>query len=160
MHRARGLSLAFLLLGVGTACSSGGDATRLPDVEVTSLDATQTVNLADIDGPAVINLWATWCAPCRREMPEFQSVHEERGSAIRFVGVNVGDDAEEALAFVDEVGVTYDQFSDPDGLVSTALSTSVMPVTIVVDADGVIVERHLGALDVAGLDEAIDQALR
>lgn len=126
---------------------------------MTSLDGAETVNLADLAGPAVVNLWATWCAPCRREMPEFQTVHEARGDSIAFVGVNVGDDAPEALAFVEETGVTYDQYADPDGLVSTALSTSAMPVTLVIDADGNVVERHLGALDVDGLNEAIDRAL-
>jgi thiol-disulfide isomerase/thioredoxin len=153
----RQIAAVAVVLGV-VACSAGDDA-RLPDLEVTSLDGSTTVNLAALDGPAVVNLWATWCAPCRREMPEFQAVHDERGDSIAFIGVNVGDDNDKALAFLEQTGVTYDQFADPDGMVSTALSTSAMPVTLVIDGAGDIVERHLGAMDVDGLNAAIDRAL-
>lgn len=135
------------------------DVERLPDVEIASLAGGETSNLADIDGPAVINLWATWCAPCRREIPDFEEVHRARGDAIRFVGVNVGEDADQAIAFLDELDVTYDQFLDPEGYVVTELEATAMPVTIVIDADGGITTRHLGPLDRDGLNTAIDEAL-
>jgi thiol-disulfide isomerase/thioredoxin len=107
----------------------------------------------------VINLWATWCAPCRREIPDFEEVHRARGDAIRFVGVNAGEDADRALGFLDEFDVTYDQFLDPEGYVITELEATAMPVTVVIDADGAITTRHLGPLDQAGLNRAIDEAL-
>jgi thiol-disulfide isomerase/thioredoxin len=136
--------------------SCGGDATaRLPDVEVESFDGGEVV-LSSIDGPAVVNLWATWCAPCRREIPDFEAVHRERGDDVRFVGVNVGDDADDARAFLDEVGATYDQYRDPEGFVVTALGTSTMPVTLIVAADGTIVTTHLGPMDRDDLHDAID----
>lgn len=155
---------------VGTAADQGGRTTvapverddaaeRLPDVAIAELDGGGSSNLADIDGPAVINLWATWCAPCRREIPDFEEIHRARGDTIRFVGINVGEDADQALSFLDELDVSYDQFLDPEGFVVTELKATAMPVTIVIDADGVVTTRHLGPLDQDGLNDAIDDAL-
>lgn len=132
---------------------------RLPDVEIVTLDDGTTTSLADIDGPAVVNLWATWCAPCRREIPDFEAVHQARGDEVRFVGINIGEDAEDAQAFLDEVGATYDQYLDSAGFVVTELQTATMPVTLVLDAEGAISTRHLGPMDQDDLDAAIDQAL-
>lgn len=131
----------------------------LPDVDLVGLVSGETTSLADIEGPAVINLWATWCAPCRAEIPDFEEVHQARSDEVRFVGVNVGEDASDAQEFLDEVGVSYDQFSDPGGEVSTALRATAMPVTVVIDGNGNVTTRHLGPLDQDGLNEAIDEAL-
>ena len=150
-----GAAVALSLLGAG--CSSGSGST-LPDVDVVSLDGSETINLAEIEGPAVVNLWATWCGPCRREIPAFEAVHQARGDTVRFVGVNVGEDADVAAEYLAEVGVTYDQFSDTEGYVVTELETSAMPVTIVIDADGEISTRKLGPMDTDALDAAIDAA--
>lgn len=140
------------------ACGGPSDDV-LPDVEVEPLDGGSSVSLADIEGPAVVNLWATWCAPCRAEIPAFEAVHQARGDEVRFVGINIGEDADRAREFVDEVGATYDQFLDPIGDVVTELETSTMPVTIVLDGDDAISLRHLGPMDEADLDDAIDDAL-
>jgi thiol-disulfide isomerase/thioredoxin len=132
---------------------------RLPDVELVALDGSETTSLADIEGPAVVNLWATWCAPCRREIPDFQAVHEERGDEVRFVGINIGEDPEDAAAFLDDVGATYDQYLDSAGYVVTELETATMPVTLVLDADGAISTKHLGPMDQNDLRAAITTAL-
>jgi len=132
---------------------------RLPAVEIVALDGGGTTSLADIDGPAVVNLWATWCAPCRREIPDFEAVHQARSDEVRFVGINIGEDADDAQAFLDEVGATYDQYLDSEGFVVTELQTATMPVTLVLDADGAISTRHLGPMDQDDLDAAIDEAL-
>jgi thiol-disulfide isomerase/thioredoxin len=162
--RGRGRGLALLIVGglVLSACGSGGSAADgdvLPDVEIENFDGSGPISLADIDGPAVVNLWATWCAPCRREIPDFEAVHQARSDEVRFVGVNIGEGSDRAADFLAEVGATYDQFLDSEGLVVTELRTTTMPVTVVIDADGVITERHLGPLDQDGLNAAIDGAL-
>ena len=66
-------TLPALVLG---ACGGSDDAGgRLPDVEVETLRGGEAFRLDELEGPAVVNLWATWCAPCKRELPEFEAVH-------------------------------------------------------------------------------------
>jgi cytochrome c biogenesis protein CcmG/thiol:disulfide interchange protein DsbE len=144
----------------GTACGSSDEfAEPLPDVQVTPLAGGDAMSLSDIEGPAVINLWATTCVPCLTEIPAFESVHRSRGRTIRFVGLNIGESAEQAAPFVESVGATYDQFLDELGHATTALEASAMPTTIVVDAGGNIATRHIGQMNVADLNSAIDDAL-
>ena len=155
-------AVALVAVVMLAACGSGSDddsGERLPAVEIVPLADGSATTLADIEGPAVVNLWATWCAPCRAEIPDFEEVHRARGDEVRFVGINIGEDAAPAAAFIDEVGATYDQFRDPEGFVVTELRTTAMPVTIVLDADGNVTRRNLGPMDADDLDEAIDVAL-
>ncbi len=150
----------FLAAALLTLAACGGESGEtLPDVDITGLTSGESSQLSDIEGPAVINLWATWCAPCRAEIPDFEEVHQIRNDEVRFVGINVGEDPSVAVAFIDEVGATYDQFADLDGEVSTELRATSMPVTVVIDADGNIITRHLGPLDQQGLNDAIDEAV-
>jgi thiol-disulfide isomerase/thioredoxin len=149
--------LAVVLVSIAGACGGSSSADRLPDVRIEALGEAPLRSLSDVDGPAVVNLWATWCVPCRTEIPDFEEVHLARGD-VEFVGINIGDDPAEAAAFLDEVGATYDQYLDRDGSVVTALDASTMPFTIVIDADGEIVERHSGAMNQSELGAAIDRA--
>ncbi len=163
-RRPRVAAVALFTLVVAACGSSGDDGAsqggdRLPDVEVERFDDGSTISLADIEGPAVVNLWATWCAPCRREIPDFEAVHQSRGDEVRFVGVNIGEDVARASEFLIEVGATYDQFLDAEGYVVTELRTTTMPITLVLDADGAISTRHLGPMDQGDLNDAIDEAL-
>lgn len=179
MIRSRRTGLAVFVAGglLMSACGSSGDGSAasgtdalpsvqaepsgdvLPDVDIERFDGGGTISLADIEGPAIVNLWATWCAPCRREIPDFEAVHQARGDEVRFVGINIGEDSDRAAEFLSEIGATYEQFLDSEGLVVTELRTSTMPVTVVLDANGFITKRHLGPLDQDGLNEAIDEAL-
>lgn len=149
------------------ACGGGGEAVqrsgaageRLPDVELVPLGGGAPIQLSDIEGPAVVNLWATWCAPCRAEIPDFEEVHQARGDEVEFVGINVGEDGDRAAEFIDDVDATYDQFLDSEGFVLTELQAAAMPVTLVLGDDDEVVVRHLGPLDQDGLNDAIDEAL-
>jgi len=147
------------LSAAGGVGSGGDEGETLPAIEITELTTGETARLDEIEGPAVVNLWATWCAPCRAEIPDFEEVHRVRGDEVRFVGINVGEDPERAVEFIDEVGATYDQFLDEIGEVSTELRATSMPVTVVINADGVVTTRHLGPLDQDGLNEAIEETL-
>ncbi len=158
----RSLLLAAVVVVGAAACgSSGGDGAseRLPDVDVAPLEGGDPISLSDIDGPAVVNLWATWCVPCRREIPDFEEVHRARSDEVRFVGINIGEDGAQAAEFLDEVGATYDQFLDPQGFAQTGLEAVSLPVTIVIDADGDVTTRQVGPMDQDDLDAAIDDAL-
>ncbi len=144
----------------------GGPATVLPttslvarplptELEVVDLGGT-AVRLGDLLGtPLVLNVWATSCPPCRREMPALQQVSVELAGRVRILGLDPEDDVEVLQAFVDEVGVGYEQFRDPGGAVIDALGVLAMPTTLMVRADGTIVDIHLGAFTVEGLRAAI-----
>ncbi len=157
--RRRGsASAAAALLVAVSACGSGGTSV-LPDVDVVAMTSGEQTNLGDLDGPAVVNLWFSTCAPCLKEMPDFEAVYRRRGGDVAFVGINIGEDAERAGAFTERVGVTYPQFLDQLGFVQTELGVTTMPTTLVIDADGAIVERHSGPMSQDQLDAAIDSAL-
>ena len=146
------------MLALASGCgSAGGD--RLPDATVTPLDGGAPVSLADLDGPAVLNLWATWCVPCRTEIPDFEAVHQRRRHEVRFVGINVGETTDQAIAFLAEVGATYEQFLDADGGAATELEAITLPVTVVIDGNGDVTARSVGAIDQDELDDAIDRAV-
>ena len=149
--------LAAVCLAAGCGDPVTGDA--LPDVEIEPLTGGAPISLGEVDGPAVVNLWATWCAPCRREIPAFEAVHLARGDTVQFVGINVGETSQQAAEFIAEVGATYDQYLDPKGFVSTGLEATTMPVTVVIDDAGRIVVRHLGEMRQDELEGAIDRAL-
>jgi thiol-disulfide isomerase/thioredoxin len=138
------------------ACGGGGGVEGgLPALELPALDGSGTLRLDEVEGPAVVNLWATWCAPCRRELPDFDAVAAETEGEVRFLGVNVSDRAEDAAAFIDELGIGFEQYLDLDGELSAELGTATLPVTLLVDAEGVIRIEHLGPLDEQGLRDAI-----
>jgi len=148
---------AVLVLG---ACTGGGDdgrSGRLPELELEGLDGGgATLDTGDLRGPAVVNLWATWCKPCREELPAFQQVAADRDD-VRFVGVN-SQETGDARAYLDELGITYDQFVDDRGRLAEELGAAALPVTVVIDADGAITAEHLGPMSVGDLEAALDDA--
>jgi cytochrome c biogenesis protein CcmG/thiol:disulfide interchange protein DsbE len=150
--------LAGAMLALASGCGSAGGE-RLPDATVRPLDGGAPISLADLDGPAVVNLWATWCVPCRAEIPDFEAVHQRRRDEVRFVGINVGETTDQAIAFLAEVGATYEQFLDADGGAATELEAITLPVTVVIDGNGDVTTRSVGAIDQDELDDAIDRAV-
>ncbi|MFP5318204.1 MAG: TlpA family protein disulfide reductase [Acidimicrobiia bacterium] len=119
----------------------------------------ERVRLADLRGrPLVVNFWASWCVPCRKEMPALEAVAERLDGRVQFVGINHQDGAEAAAAFEREVGVRYPSGYDPDGRVAPAFGVVGLPTTVLVDARGRIVARHLGALSDDALSELVRKA--
>ena len=138
----RRVGLAALL--VISACSGSDPSTSLPSLSLDRVDGTGTINLASIEGPALINLWATWCAPCRRELPGIERIHRDAGNDIEVVGINVGDDPAQIRTYLDDLdapAITFTQLADVATDVADYLGASTLPVTLVV-ADGNIVERR------------------
>jgi len=129
------------------ACSNEGQPSALPAVDLTPIDpAGEVLSAADIDGPAVVNLWATWCGPCRKELPAFQAVADRLQGTVAVLGVNQGDDAAPAAAYLADIGVTFPQYLDADGDLTAELRITGLPATLFVAADG-SVDVHSGAVD-------------
>lgn len=142
-----------------TSAASEIGAERLPDLSLPCLTDGPAINISDFDGrPVVVNLWATWCGPCREEMPVLQDAHERYAGEVSFVGVNTKDSPDGAGAFLQEVGVTYPQLVDVDGQLLDRLGIPGLPVTVVLDERGRVATRHVGPLTHETLRELVDGA--
>jgi thiol-disulfide isomerase/thioredoxin len=108
------------------------------------------VQLAALGRPAVLNLWASWCAPCRTELPVMQRFADASGGSVAVLGVVTGDTRDAAAAFAEDVGVTYPSVFDKDSaLQRSGLMPLVLPVTLFVDAQGRV--RHVEASSISDL---------
>jgi len=147
--------LLFLLSAVSTAQAEtdGGAALLdpLPDRPEAPGFVLQDPNgrvhsLADMRGqPVIVNFWATWCPPCRAEMPAMQRAWEQlQGEGIWLVAVNVGEGIEDVTAFLEEVPVTFPVPMDTDMTVSQSWPMRGLPTTFVVDPDGRLAYRAQG----------------
>ena len=117
------------------------------------------MSLADLRGkPVVVNFFASWCVPCVEEMPAFESVHQELGDDVAFVGIALQESPDASRDIVEETGVSYTIGRDPSGAIFEAFDGVNMPSTFVLDADGVVVGVSAGALDADGLRELVQRA--
>lgn len=114
------------------------------------------VTLASLRGrPAVVNFWASWCPPCRKEAPELARFDRERGSLARLVGVDYMDPRRNALAFVREFGWGFPNLVDPRGSLGARYRLVGLPSTYVLDARGRIARRLTGPQTYARLVRAV-----
>lgn len=127
-----------------------------PDFAVQFADGRRT-QLSDWKGqPVVLNFWATWCAPCRDEMPEFVEVYDERQEdGLMIVGINAQESADQAARFMAEYGITFPVALDSRGDVQQLYNVRGLPTTVFIDREGRIVQRWPGRLDRRGLEEAL-----
>lgn len=142
--------------------ASGGTASAdLPGDALPCLNGG-SVGLASLTGtPMVINVWGSWCPPCREELPWFAALHESAGDRLRVVGVDVMDTDAAALRTLIAVGAHYPVVVDQDGRTRGSLGwSSGTPVTLLVSSGGVIVERIVGrAPDEATLRRLVEDDL-
>jgi peroxiredoxin len=147
---------AFALSVVGTvACAAESDAGALldaipdqpeaPGFELEGPDG-KTYSLADMQGkPVIVNFWATWCPPCRAEMPAMQRAWEQlEAEGVMLVAINVGESKGEIDAFLEQVPVDFPLPMDTDMGVSQSWPMRGLPTTFVVDPDGRLVYRAQG----------------
>ncbi len=130
--------------------------TRLPDITLHNA-AGQPVRLADYQGrPLVINLWATWCPPCRREMPVLQQAQNERND-VMFLFVNQGESPGTVTTFLatSGLGLSHVLF-DGSGRLAQQVGSSALPTTLFYDAQGQLIGSHLGELSRASLARALE----
>ena len=131
---------------------------RAPDFTLQTLDGTE-ISLSDLRGQAVLlNFWATWCGPCRAEMPEFQQIYtleKERGFTI--VAVDFQEQAPQVENFVSEFGLTFTIALDEDGEVSEDYRINSWPTTFLVDGNGIITWVNRGPATVSTLIEQLSE---
>ncbi|WBB55457.1 TlpA disulfide reductase family protein [Verrucosispora sp. WMMD573] len=146
----------------GPADPDGGKLTGdpLPELTLTCFTGGSPVALRDIRGPAVVNIWASWCPPCRKELPSFQRLHERAEGQLRVIGVNTQDSRSAAQSLGEDFGVRFPMLFDQGKAFQRAMERSAFPMTVFVGADGGV--RYIdtsGALDDAQLAELVRQHL-
>ncbi|MCY1304649.1 Thiol-disulfide oxidoreductase ResA [compost metagenome] len=157
-------SLAIALL-VGGSLWGGGNALvaalersrQLPELALMDLQG-RPVDLHELDGrPMVVNLWATWCPPCRREMPVLEAA-QKANPEIRFVLVNQGEHAEAVTRFLAEQGLEPDEvLLDAGNRLGQATASHGLPTTLFYDANGRMQHSHMGELSAASLEHGLRQ---
>lgn len=165
------LSLCLVFVAAPVGAESGEDyareagaarlGTRAPAVRMTTIDG-DTIDLAALRGHKAVYLkfWATWCSPCREQMPHFERVQQGAGEDLAVVAVNLGfdDTPEQVRAFRDEYGLTMPIVRDEDGRLAGLFGVRVTPQHVVIGRDGVI--RHVGHLADGRVDAALAEARR
>ena len=129
-----------------------------PDFELPLVsEPERSIRLSSTRGDVVVlNVWGTWCAPCREETPVLQAAWTRwRSEGVRFLGVNVLDDESAAAAFQEEFGVTYPSASDPSASLADDLGYVGLPATYVIDQGGTMRFRFVGAVSGAEIDRAV-----
>jgi thiol-disulfide isomerase/thioredoxin len=152
--------------GIAPCPSSDLDAAAVdrgvPALVLPCLGGGREVNLAGLGTPTVLNLWAQYCGPCRAEAPRFQELYEAARGEVAVIGVDWQEPQPgRAIAFADELGLTYPQLADPEAATRAPLRINALPVTVFIEADGTIEFLHHGEVkssqDLARLvDEHLD----
>ncbi len=124
--------------------------------------AGETLALSDLEGQVVVlNFWASWCPPCRWEMPFFEEISQEySGQDVTFFGVAVSDTLENAAGFANMVGVTYPNGLDASGRIGREYEVRSLPTTFLIDREGVVQRRVANAVPEAILRIFIDGQLK
>jgi len=113
--------------------------------------------LADFAGqPLVVNFWGSWCPPCVREMPEFESVHQAFKGEVAFLGMNVQDEVVDALNLARRTGVTYPLSKDPQADIQLDFAIISLPATLFISPEGEELDRWVGILNDSSLTGLIE----
>ncbi len=163
-----GVVLLAVACGAGESASNSADTSVLPVVNLRGVDNKgagleegarapdfaraypdgSRATLADLRGqPVVVNFWATWCAPCRAEMPELVDAYEQyKDQGLVVIGVNEQEAEDKALEFMDEFGITFPVVLDSRGDLASLYTARGLPTTYFIDRDGNIAEQWQGIL--------------
>jgi thiol-disulfide isomerase/thioredoxin len=170
----RGVVIAVLITTALASCASN-DTVRI-DAPITAPKAVKAGEKVPADAtferftggqgrfsdyagkPLVINFWQTTCAPCLKEMPAFERIHQALGANVQFLGIDVNDTLNSGKDYAQKLGVTYDLVRDPRAELLSALGGVVLPTTVLVGADGTVLLVHASALSENELTSAITKA--
>lgn len=165
------VTLALGLIVTATACGRGSAPEATPGVTVFAPEervSMPTIGGTDLEGTPldlstmrgqviVLNSWASWCAPCRDEIPRLREAATAHPD-VRFVGLNVEDDPTQAKSFAAETGITWPSIVDADGTVLPTIPgvpPSALPSTVVIDDEGRIAVRIIGPVKGSELTDAL-----
>ncbi len=139
------LAALFGFMSSGSIASSGLAGKSAPDFALKSATG-DNLRLSEYRGEVVmINFWATWCGPCRQEMPHLEDLYNRyQRVGFNLLGVNIDDDSRRAMQMVKELGVTFPVLFDEKKEVSKLYSVEAMPVTLLLDRSGTVRHVHLG----------------
>jgi cytochrome c biogenesis protein CcmG, thiol:disulfide interchange protein DsbE len=147
------LIVLLVLSACGPGDLAGQDLDDLPPITGEELAAT----LAESGRPAVVNIWASWCGPCRSEAPLLTAAHAAYGREIDFIGVDVQDNQADAKNFIAEFGLDFTHYFDRNRSVPDFYGGFGTPITFFFDSAGTLVDTHLGVIDERGLALGIDE---
>jgi peroxiredoxin len=150
---------AALLAAAGAAHATVQPAAAAPDFTLRSVDGPN-LRLAEQRGRVVmVNFWATWCGPCRQEMPHLNKLYDKyRDAGFVLLGVNIDDNARAAIDLSAKMGLKFPVLLDTDKTVSRLYDLGSMPATVLIDRDGRVRHLHRGYRD--GYELVYDQQVR
>ncbi|MGA0878680.1 MAG: TlpA family protein disulfide reductase [Ilumatobacteraceae bacterium] len=148
-----------ILVAVAMSCrtSGGGDVSSdAADVGLITLDGEPTSIADELDDrPLLASLWAVWCQPCRRELPELERIASS-DAGVDVLAVNIGDDPDGIRRYFDEMSLGLPVAIDDVGNLLTALDVGTVPATVLFGSDGTILWSHLGAVTAKQVEDALD----
>jgi peroxiredoxin len=132
--------------------ASASVGSSAPDFELVNLE-NERVKLSELRGKIVVlNFWATWCEPCKVEMPYFEQLHQIKFEGLEILGINFDEPQPQVQEFVDEFNLHFPILLDPGGEVQNLYRVRGYPTTMIVDKDGVIRYHHIGLITDDQLD--------
>jgi peroxiredoxin len=152
-RKLRLLSPAIILILFVLACEQGSgepgiDSNENPaeNFSLETVDGGNKVSLHDFKGkPVVLNFWATWCGPCKEELPLFEKMWNKfKDEDVVFIGIDVMDDRKNASEFIKNAGITYTNLYDKPGEVSSKYKVVALPVTFFINKEGEIAVKNYG----------------
>jgi peroxiredoxin len=148
--------MAFVIIAIGIL-SFASDKTA-PDFELTDLSG-KSISLSDLKGKVIfINFWATWCGPCRHEIPDFVAFYKEnKDNGAVILGVSVDKSTDKVRDFVDEYKINYPIVMATNDMVNDYKPGKFIPTTIIIDTDGMIQEKKVGVMDKATLEHYLKE---
>lgn len=152
---------AFVLVLIITACGGAGATESDSRADLPRTTAAEfEAHMQTVDRPAVVNVWASWCLPCRSEAPLLDAAFAEYGDQIEFIGVDVQDNQSDAKSFLSEFGLDFDHFFDRNREVPNYYGGIGTPITFFFAPNGELVTTHNGVVDERTLALNIDELLQ
>lgn len=133
---------------------------KAPDIKVFDKEGNEVLLSSYFGKPIVLNFWASWCGPCKQEMPDFNEAYNKYGDQVEFLMINLTDGSREtvesASAFIEEQGYTFPILFDSEYNASITYAITSIPTTYFIDSEGYLAAHAMGAIDSSLLQQGID----